>query len=358
MTTQELQQLIHLAKFAGGRFDLVQAGGGNISWKSKNNEIFIKKSGISMSEIVSVNQCARLHTQEVFAILNNQTLLNETSKKAREETAEKLLAKTNLTPDIRPSIEVYLHVMLFAFTLHTHPIAVNNLVIRKDAKDIVESLFPDSVFVDYATPGIELAIALKEAVSRYETKNKRQPHLIFLKNHGLIVSANHVEEVEQLTDAVVTKIEQTLQISYERYRLASRIAALFQKITGSHEIAYLSEDQQILQIRREHPALLEVWPTSPDAFVFNGFVPCKLTALSEEELLQYQEMYVILPKVVIYQDNLFFIHQSVRKTKEMEDVYKFHLMALCNAQGEVESLPREELLYLADWEAEKFRQKQ
>jgi hypothetical protein len=40
----------------------------------------------------------------------------------------------------------------------------------------------------------------------------------------------------------------------------------------------------------------------------------------------------------------------------MEEVLKLHLLAMTAAPGAIRSLPLEELKYLGNWEAEKYRQ--
>ncbi len=352
MNTDNIHSLIQLAKFAGGRFDLVQAGGGNVSCKLPTGEILVKVSGISMSEMASIDQCGTLITQQVRDILENESVVRAESKSLKENTAQSLLNAANQTPHKKPSIETFLHVMLHTFTLHTHPIAVNHLVIRKDARKVIEQFFPEALFVDYATPGVELAIELKKAITQCEEEVK----IVFLKNHGLLVSAPTAEEVQSLTQAVVTKIERILGINYHRYHLATEIARLFDQLTTGFHVAYLSEDQKIQKIWAEKPTLLSVWPTSPDMFVFNGILPCELTELDTKELIHYFDEYGFYPKVVRYQQYLFFVNQTIRKAKEMEEVFKFHLMALFHAEGEIDSLSHEELKYLSGWEAEKYRQ--
>lgn len=358
MIADKVNDLIKLAKFAGGRFDLVQAGGGNVSWKSTSGDMLIKTSGISLSEMASEDQCAKLSTNDVRNILDDASLLQTTSKSMRESQAQSLLNQANKTPNKRPSIETFLHAMLQAYTLHTHPIAVNHLVIRKDAEEKVKALFPKSIFVSYATPGIDLAIQLKNEIDGFIKQHQDMPKIVFLKNHGLLISADHAAEVQALTHEIVTTIEKSLQIDYQRYHTCTDIAHLVNTLTHTHSIAYLSEDRMIRSIWHENPDLLMTHPTSPDVFVFNGILPCVLTHLEEAELKQFYEKHGFYPKVILYQNHIYFINKTVRQAKEMEDVFKFHLMALNHAGKNLDVLPQDELLYLAGWEAEKFRQKQ
>ena len=65
-----------------------------------------------------------------------------------------------------------------------------------------------------------------------------------------------------------------------------------------------------------------------------------------------------LPKVVIFESKLFFIALNVKKAKEIEEVMKFHIMVLAqSSKSNKNFLEEEELAYLSNWEAEKYRQK-
>jgi rhamnose utilization protein RhaD (predicted bifunctional aldolase and dehydrogenase) len=43
------------------------------------------------------------------------------------------------------------------YVIHLHPIAVNIILCRKDAKEIINKLFEESLFIDYILPGVELS---------------------------------------------------------------------------------------------------------------------------------------------------------------------------------------------------------
>ena len=72
----------------------------------------------------------------------------------------------------------------------------------------------------------------------------------------------------------------------------------------------------------------------------------------------YLNTYNQLPKVIIYNNYLFISANSIKKAKEVEDVIKFHIMVLKkNITNHINYLIEEELNYLNNWEAEKYRQK-
>ncbi len=64
------------------------------------------------------------------------------------------------------------------------------------------------------------------------------------------------------------------------------------------------------------------------------------------------------PKVVLHDNMIFFIADSIRKAREIEEVLKFHLITMTNNDdGRINYLSKSEIQYLNNWDAEKYRQK-
>jgi hypothetical protein len=75
-------------------------------------------------------------------------------------------------------------------------------------------------------------------------------------------------------------------------------------------------------------------------------------------LQDYKKKYLDLPKVVIFNEHIFFIALNIKKAKEMEEVMKFHIMVLeKNKKNNKNFLEFQELSYLNNWEAENYRKK-
>jgi hypothetical protein len=59
---------------------------------------------------------------------------------------------------------------------------------------------------------------------------------------------------------------------------------------------------------------------------------------------------------LIYKGYIFFIAKNIKKAKEIEDVFKFHIMSLeLNENNNINYLQESEIEYLGNWEAEKYR---
>jgi rhamnose utilization protein RhaD (predicted bifunctional aldolase and dehydrogenase) len=91
----------------------------------------------------------------------------------------------------RPSSEFPLHLLLGQTVLHTHPISAAVLVCAKDGESVVQALFQDhegpTLWVSYAQPGESLKEAVAHALQGRDPK--ASPLVLFLQNHGLLISA-------------------------------------------------------------------------------------------------------------------------------------------------------------------------
>lgn len=353
---KEIIELIEISKYAGERLDLVQAGGGNSSVKLDNGQMLIKASGFALSELTVKTGYSVVITNKVAEIIKNNEIITATSKRKREELTSKLIRKSTIDTNNRPSIETLLHSVLLKYTLHTHPIALNIILSQKNWKDVLNSIFKVDQFalIGYHTPGIDLAIELNKEINREKTI----PKILFLQNHGLIVTSDNIEEIEYLTEYVLNLVEAYLNIDFSKFKLTTQITNLLKRVENSNNISYLSNDIFLNDLMKSNKKLFFEKPFCPDSFVFCGICALEINDFLDLSLINfYQEKYLSLPKIIIYNNNIFIISESVKKAKEIEDVLKFHLMILSHNNSNINFLSQDELNYLGNWEAEKFRQK-
>ena len=354
----EINGFVEISKYAGERFDLVQAAGGNSSVKlNDTGEMLIKASGFLLSDVSKDNGYSRVLTALVADIVRNNEIISSENKRERESITSRCLKEATIDRENRPSIETLLHSLLLKYTLHTHSIVVNMIVVQDSWKEILNTIFKNNeiAFVKYETPGIELAIALDDELKRFD----EIPNIIFLQNHGLIITSNNKDEIKALTEYVLDKIEEYLNIDMARYKLTSAISHLFSSINEDSNISYLSEDMFLNQQLKKNKKLFFKMPFCPDTLVYCGANPIRLQNLIEIETIRaYQIKHHELPKIILYNESIIFRAPSVKKAKEIEEVLRFHIMVLeQNKDRELKFLEAEELNYLSNWEAEKYRQK-
>jgi len=352
----ELEDLIDISKYAGERFDLVQAGGGNSSVKLDSGEMIIKASGFLLSEVNEKRGYSKVLTKQIANIIKNKDIKNSKNRRERESITSNLVKDATIDKINRPSIETLLHSFLLKYTLHTHPLVVNMIVIRENWQTILSNIFKTDnfVMVEYKTPGIELALALNSELSKLSTL----PNIIFLQNHGLIITSNSKQDIKQLTEYVLKKIENYLEIDMQQYKLTNKITKLLNSVSENKNISYLSEDHFLYERLQDNKELFFSKPFCPDSLVYCGISSIEINNLVDTQPLQdYMIQFHKLPKIIIFENKLFFIAENIKKIKEVEEVFKFHIMILTqNKYSKNIFLEQDELSYLSNWEAEKYRQ--
>lgn len=353
---EALQELIRMSAYAGQRFDLVQAGGGNTSVKF-GDKMYIKASGYLLSELTPGTGHTIVETQKVLRILEDDEVLSISDKKEKDATASKKLQLAKVVDGPRPSIETYLHALLYKYTLHVHSIAVNLFTSHRDWARMMGKLDREALCVRYETPGIELALELKTQMEAYQTEFGRLPHVIFLQNHGLIISSDDYADIEAFNEKVILAAEKMAGVDFSRYRDTTRIAECYTETFQRSIMAYLTEDATISRLLNETNAAALKKPFSPDGYVFCGYTLLKLDELSTEAFQQYRERYFDAPKIVCYKGFTYILAADLKKAKMIEDVLKNNLLIANALDAELQFLEDEEISYLGNWEAEKYRQK-
>jgi rhamnose utilization protein RhaD (predicted bifunctional aldolase and dehydrogenase) len=351
--SQPTLDFVALSRFAGSRFDLVQAGGGNASIKLDGTRMLVKSSGVLLSEVGERKGYVTVDYPALLAVLDDRTSWQHEERRARDAAVTELVRQVTTPPGSRASIEVFLHALLGRFVLHTHPIAVVALASREDWRSTLVSTWPESLLVPYRSPGIDLGLEVASHVRDFTSDREHPPAVVFLQNHGLVVSAQAAGEVREITEVVVKRCEEIAGLDVERYRAATSIV----EYLGGSSGAYLCEDRIITDLLASRPSLFKRRPFFPDGFVFCGVVPLIVDTLDDIAALQaFRAAYRDTPKVVIHGGRIFFVAATTKKAREVEEVFKAHLLALASRQpGQVQFLDDVELAYLGDWEAEKYR---
>jgi len=351
-----LKDLIDISKYAGERFDLVQVGGGNSSIKFDSGEMIIKASGFLLSEVNKKRGYSKVLTSQIAHIVKDKDIKNSKNRREREAITSNLVKDATIDKNNRPSIETLLHSFLLKYTLHTHPLVVNMIVIRENWKTILNEIFKSDnyVMVEYKTPGIELALALDAELNKLGTI----PNIIFLQNHGLIITSNSKQDIKQLTEYVLKKIEDYLEVDMKQYKLTNKITKLLNSVSKNSNVSYLSEDHFLYERLHDNKDLFFTQPFCPDSLVYCGISSLEIDNLEDTQSLKnYMNQFHKLPKIIIFENKLFFVAENIKKTKEVEEMFKFHIMILVqNKYTKNVFLKKEELSYLSNWEAEKYRQ--
>jgi rhamnose utilization protein RhaD (predicted bifunctional aldolase and dehydrogenase) len=179
LENKDLHNLIGMSHSIGSDIAYVQGGGGNTSVKLDHTHMAIKASGVSLKDMKLDQGIAIVDFNKVNSYHDLPALSDDDYTDAINNLA--------LAGSGRPSIETGFHALLGKYVIHSHSVFLNVLLCSEEGKDIVLSLFPHSVWVDYCTPGKDLTLAIKEALK--DTKNTFEG-LIFLESHGMVATAS------------------------------------------------------------------------------------------------------------------------------------------------------------------------
>ena len=199
--TEYLSNLSKMSIKIGQEISYVQGGGGNTSVKLNNSKMAIKASGIKLKDM----------TQDLGYSIVDYSLLNNylDSPDSDDEKFSKKIASFVVETENRPSIETGFHSLLGKYVIHTHSAFVNVLTCSTEGYEEILKMFPNSIWVKYATPGRDLTIELKKNIPCPLPEEGS----IFLQNHGLIVWALSHEKAIEIHNNISETIKDLLGLT-------------------------------------------------------------------------------------------------------------------------------------------------
>ena len=316
-----------ISKYCGERFDLVQAGGGNTSVKI-NELMFIKASGYNLTNIDEENG---------YTVINNKLLLEDINANTTKDVIE-----YNFIGNKRGSIETFMHSFLKKYTVHLHPIQINRILVSKKAIEIINEIYPNSLIIEYLTPGIKVCNKIRE---KYNDEN-----IIFLLNHGIIITSNDINHVYNLINDVLIKFEEYQQINFDKYKITNIISKHVNSVFNVSNVSYLCQDEVINKYFTKNMDLFKQNISFPDSLIYCGVK----NLFGLENIHEYKSLYDEYPKIIIENELIFINSHSLTKCKEIEDVLKSNLFIL-DSNFEKNYLSADEICFLNNWDAEKYR---
>jgi rhamnose utilization protein RhaD (predicted bifunctional aldolase and dehydrogenase) len=347
-----MNELIKASRYIGSRFDLVQSGGGNSSVK-EDGFLYVKSSGTYLGDMTADSGVTKLKLdvlqREIQALISSD--VDKWDKKTLEDKGAKILQEAYVAGK-KSSIETFLHASFKKYVLHTHPIAVtycmSSALIEK-----VKSKFNNAFISEYKTPGIELLIGVKEYLD--EADELKGPVIIFLKNHGLVVSADTAQEALDCTNAVCDIVSGFINFDISSYKEAGNLFNVLSELNEEWPIVSLVQNSEVTN----YIIALEGKSVSsfcPDIFIYLGWEFLDVSVNTKEQFRLYEKKYQSYPSVFIKDGNVYIQGPTYKKTKEIEDVLLCYIKVMeMTKNSSVNNLEQGELQYLSGWEAEKYR---
>src|SRR5450759_638176 len=372
----EINELIEISKYYGSNKEYVIAGGGNTSFKD-DETIWIKASGQALADLNQDGLVAlsRQMLQKISSVIYSDNAIT------REDQVKEDLFRSILDPgkNRRPSVETSLHeIIKYKFVVHLHPTLINGILCSRNAKNLTQKLFGDSVlFVPYTDPGYTLFKKLESEIISYREKFSHDPQIIFLENHGSFVGADTTEEIKKLYEGIFQKIEEQLPPISDVTPLTYN--PILHKVLPTIRILLSGEQPGVIRFRNNsliarfyqnqqefHKISL---PLTPDIIVYCKtrylYIEQSSTAVKILDSFRYQlphfiSQYGYLPKVVIIKDmGIFAIAETFANSEACLDVYEdlikiSYYASLC---GGIKFLNPEEVAFIDQWEVENYRRK-
>ena len=292
MTFGPPRELIEHSIKVGSDLNLVQASGGNTSWKSADT-IWVKGSGKRLKDADS---------QEIFAQIEYDKLSLSQIVSCPDFTPYKISATT-------PSIEANFHILIKKnFVTHLHSLAAIAIgALNLSSKDFSDFYKEHNISaLQYSRPGVELA----NNISLVEGFEER---ILLLENHGVIFSDNEIEKLEL------------------------KIKTFEQDVT--HFISMIPSQDYF-------PGWIEILTEgvlTPDEAVFLGITPFVKSDESVENSISIKQDETLNFPRGTSQDRIDLAHFYVRVAKLIEH------------KAEIRYLAKEEVASLLNWDKEKLR---
>jgi len=216
----ELAEYVRMSNNAGARSDYVQGGGGNTSVKFEGTDLMaIKASGFCLAQITAENAYAVLDyaTIRKFYAETDVASLDDVEKTGSAVAKAATQAICGL-PQLRPSVEAGFHSVLEKFVLHIHPVYANMATCSAEGEEVVAEVLAGMgvsfAFVPYVTPGTMLTFVIRKAVMDVEAATGKKPRIVFMQNHGLILTGDSADECLRLSDEVNARVAAAYGLSF------------------------------------------------------------------------------------------------------------------------------------------------
>lgn len=316
---------------------LVQAAGGNVSWKS-DTTLWIKASGTWLADA---------EKKDIFVPVDIQ-LLDVALARGDYAISSKALEGYGL----RPSIETLLHgLMPQRFVVHLHPVNAMAHLVRCNCEADLQTLLGNTfawTLVDYHKPGADLAQAI-------HTKLLEKPDIqvVLLKNHGVILGAETLVEIDRLLQALNKRlgVEPCLMKSV----VIGGRGLTSTELDGTSYHFYPDETMHCLASKPElYQRLSDSWAICPDHVVFLGAQAIRIDDLGNlRDILRSVDL---AAPFVFVKDLGVLEHCATTPAQRAQLAFYLDVMLRQPPEQALETISHEQITSLLNWDAEKYRQ--
>lgn len=268
MELDGLKELKLISQGIGIHPDLVQGGGGNTSAKLDDTYMAVKASGYRLDQVTEDDGYVIVDYQRIRDYFRNVDINRDVDfEKESAGFMRQCVLEDKNPKNLRPSIETGFHSFMGKYVIHTHSVYANILCCSKEGEGIAQKIFEDGfpiLWVSYENPGFDLTIELNKAIYEYIEEKGQNPEIIFMENHGAIVSGENAQVCldlhERVNDAISSYFD--LDKAYPKIEIDRIEDGRYESLT--QYIRDATKDGRI------EPSLFEDIILYPDQLVYLG----------------------------------------------------------------------------------------
>lgn len=348
---QTVSDLLSISQPVAHRRDFIQGGGGNTSAKGTDGLMAIKASGFELKQMDDHNGFAFVEHAPVTNYFSAVSLRLDQQVDFEKESGD--LVKS-LTKEIapyaiaRPSMETGFHSILHTYVVHTHSVYSNLINCRQDVKEVLaafEATLGRKVeLIPYYNPGFWLTTAIQQSIDLAAQEGRAKPQIFFLQNHGIIVAADSVDEVNQLHHEVNQALCDFFSIDPAKYPVADLIQT--DAATNEH---WQTSSAFIKDFFRGNHTL------TPDYFEANVLFPDQTVFFNGNFSFDLRSPKKITVDTVSGSVHYHTNFREARVIDETLTAYLYIRTQIESSGAEARFLSAQDLDYINNMESEKFR---
>ena len=336
MTETDINKFLSASAELGKNFDLIQGAGGNTSYKS-GDSLFIKASGFKLKNSLEKN---------IFVELNYKKLNKALIEKKNDPLKNTWQSKKTL----KPSIETSMHSILpFKYIFHVHCLNSISWLVRKNFESEFKKIFQslDYKIVKYTKPGVTLTLEIQKLI------NEGSPSILFLKNHGLVVGSNNIDQAMEKIILVSNKLDQTTVKSKNNLQINNKLLEIISLNTPYRITKYKEANK--LAFNNKHIEIALKGCLYPDQVVFLGKYIYAVNNHNELQLLLKRfKNNKFLPTIIVPKGGILVPRNITEEAEEMIQALQI-IISKIPENEEINFLNDEQMNELLNWDAESYR---
>jgi rhamnose utilization protein RhaD (predicted bifunctional aldolase and dehydrogenase) len=339
-----LIELVKISRAVGKDSTLVLGTFGNTSVKTADGRyMYIKASGTAMKDMSVRKGWRRVKLDAVRAILTDKRFAKINADEKQDRLTELLLSacEDKFGSETIPSVETGFHSTLGRYVIHLHPAAVLAYVCSKKGRAEIEKIFSKKnicpAWVSYANPGCMLAERMRQSIGKHKKRYNRFPQVLFLQNHGLVVTADNMNTALKLVKETVstckTGLKQPKKVKIQkadRRKIAESVSGIREELSGitGRDLAvkyFINEVIATVMADKKAVKICAPPAVTPDELVYTGGAAMWLDKWDKWMLISKLRRRVKMPCGFLIKPLGLFVAGKKEKINFMKDVICIYL---------------------------------